>query len=332
MSLSSRCIIPKRPAAATKGLEPFHDKGRRGGLSRENDVALTHPPAPAVYHRGASLGSLKTDPGPTRPHLGRLGVQAHRGSTDTPRSGHPRRHPELQQRPDDRPRRPGRRRAASSEYFRDMPVLARQLRRRVLTDGTTEAVRHASVRSDSSPARSQEQDRLPSSSSTPYDGIPGTGSAFRTVFEIGASGSASRPVRSSTPTCAASPRSGSSCCSTPVLEHGFDYVAPVYLRHKFDGTITNNDRLPRSPAPFTASEVRQPIGGDFAFSGTAGLASTLRQDVWETDVARFGIDIWMTTMAVTQEAPRSANRTWGSRSATPRTPRPTSARCSGRSS
>jgi len=43
--------------------------------------------------------------------------------------------------------------------------------------------------------------------------------------------------------------------------------------------------------------LRQPIGGEF------GLAPKLvqrltKEDVWETDVARFGIDIWMTTIAV----------------------------------
>ncbi len=47
-------------------------------------------------------------------------------------------------------------------------------------------------------------------------------------------------------------------------------------------------------------EVRQPIGGDFGFSGR--LASHyLRQPVWETDVARFGIDIWMTTTALADD-------------------------------
>jgi hypothetical protein len=45
-------------------------------------------------------------------------------------------------------------------------------------------------------------------------------------------------------------------------------------------------------------EVRQPIGGDFGFSGT--LASHyLTKPVWDTLVARFGIDIWMTTHAIT---------------------------------
>jgi glucosylglycerate synthase len=43
--------------------------------------------------------------------------------------------------------------------------------------------------------------------------------------------------------------------------------------------------------------VRQPIGGDFGFSGR--LAEFyLTKEVWETDVARYGIDVWMTTTAI----------------------------------
>jgi hypothetical protein len=43
--------------------------------------------------------------------------------------------------------------------------------------------------------------------------------------------------------------------------------------------------------------LRQPIGGDFGFSQRLAR-HWLAQDVWESDVARFGIDIWMTTTAV----------------------------------
>ena len=44
--------------------------------------------------------------------------------------------------------------------------------------------------------------------------------------------------------------------------------------------------------------IRQPIGGDFAISRDVAKYY-IEQDVWDTDVARFGIDIWMTTSAVT---------------------------------
>ena len=84
----------------------------------------------------------------------------------------------------------------------------------------------------------------------------------------------------------------------PVTGRGFQFVAPVYLRHKYDGTITNNIVYNLTRALY-GKRVRQPIGGDFAFSREVAKFYA-EQDVWETDVARFGIDIWMTTTAITQ--------------------------------
>jgi hypothetical protein len=43
--------------------------------------------------------------------------------------------------------------------------------------------------------------------------------------------------------------------------------------------------------------VRQPLGGEVAASQRA-FRAFLSRDVWETDVARFGIHIWMTTLAI----------------------------------
>jgi len=84
----------------------------------------------------------------------------------------------------------------------------------------------------------------------------------------------------------------------PVLEGGYQFVAPVYVRHKYDGTITNNIVYNLTRALY-GKRIRQPIGGDFAISMDVADFYT-RQDVWMSDVARFGIDIWMTTSAVTQ--------------------------------
>jgi glucosylglycerate synthase len=84
----------------------------------------------------------------------------------------------------------------------------------------------------------------------------------------------------------------------PVLEKGYQYVSPVYVRHKYDGTITNNIVYNLTRALY-GKRIRQPIGGDFAISRDVAKFYT-EQDVWDTDVARFGIDIWMTTSAITQ--------------------------------
>jgi hypothetical protein len=130
---------------------------------------------------------------------------------------------------------------------------------------------------------------------TPYHGIPGKGSAFRTVFAIAdrlqakACAVVDSDLRSITP-------EWFELLLGPIVSRGFDYVAPMYLRHRFDGTITNSIVYPLTRALY-GREVRQPIGGEFGFSGR--LASHyLDKPVWETDVARFGIDIWMTTTAI----------------------------------
>ncbi len=129
----------------------------------------------------------------------------------------------------------------------------------------------------------------------PYHGLPGKGSAFRTIFQaadiLGARACAvvDSDLRSITPEWI-------HLLLAPVMNGTFDYVAPYYLRHKFDGTITNNVVYPLTRALY-GRQIRQPIGGEFGMSLPL-VQHYLRQPVWETDVARFGIDIWMTTEAV----------------------------------
>ena len=130
---------------------------------------------------------------------------------------------------------------------------------------------------------------------TPYHGVPGKGSALRTIFAIaerlGARACAvvDADLRSIAPEWI-------ELLLGPQVSHDFDYVAPFYLRHRYDGTITNSIVYPLTRSLY-GREVRQPIGGEFGFSGR--LASHyLTRPVWESDVARFGIDIWMTTTAL----------------------------------
>ncbi|HBH61995.1 MAG TPA: glycosyl transferase family 2 [Nitrospiraceae bacterium] len=133
---------------------------------------------------------------------------------------------------------------------------------------------------------------------TPYHGIPGKGSAFRTIFEIAESLNAKAcavvdsDLRSITPEWI-------ELLIKPVMEGNFDYVAPLYHRHKYDGTITNSIVYPVTRALY-GKRLRQPIGGDFGFSGRLARFY-LTKDVWESDVARFGIDIWMTPTAVAND-------------------------------
>ncbi len=84
----------------------------------------------------------------------------------------------------------------------------------------------------------------------------------------------------------------------PILFAGHDFVAPYYQRHKYDGTITNSIVYPLTRMLYGV-RVRQPIGGEFGVSARL-ISRYLERDDWETDVARYGIDIWMTTIAIAE--------------------------------
>lgn len=77
---------------------------------------------------------------------------------------------------------------------------------------------------------------------------------------------------------------------------GNDYVIPIYVRHKYDGTITNNITYPLTRALY-GLRTRQPIAGDFGFSGKLARVF-LTEKTWTDNVYLFGIDIWMTTIAI----------------------------------
>lgn len=131
-----------------------------------------------------------------------------------------------------------------------------------------------------------------------YRGIPGKGSAVRAIFEASNILEARACVlfdsdlRSITPEWTAQ-------MVNAVLEDGHDFVAPYYKRYKYDGTITNNIVYNLTRALY-GYRVRQPIGGDFALSLHL-VKKLMNQDVWESDIARFGIDIWLTTSAMVEK-------------------------------
>ncbi len=162
------------------------------------------------------------------------------------------------------------------------------------TDGTMEVVQNTTIEDFQSVLIHHRVEPI-FKITTPYHGIPGKGSAFRTIFVIAnalnvkACAVVDSDLRSITPEWL-------ELLVKPILDGGYDYVAPLYHRHKYDGTITNSIIYPLTRALY-GKRVRQPIGGDFGFSGK--LADFyLSKDVWDTDVAKYGIDIWMTTTAI----------------------------------
>lgn len=79
------------------------------------------------------------------------------------------------------------------------------------------------------------------------------------------------------------------------VNDGYDYVTPLYSRHQFDGTITNHLCYPIMFGLF-AVDIRQPIGGEFAFSSK--FMKYLLKQPWTESTGQYGIDIFMSLNAV----------------------------------
>jgi glucosylglycerate synthase len=130
-----------------------------------------------------------------------------------------------------------------------------------------------------------------------YQGTSGKGTAVRALFEVArelkvkAMVMVDSDLRSIVPEWV-------ELLAGPILKGGYDFVAPMYARYKYDGTITNAISYPLTRALYGA-RIRQPIGGDFAISGDL-VNRYLELDTFDELTARFGIDIWMTHSAINE--------------------------------
>ena len=82
----------------------------------------------------------------------------------------------------------------------------------------------------------------------------------------------------------------------PVLKNN-DLITPFYMRHRYDGTITNFICYPFTRGVY-GKYVRQPIGGDFGLSNNL-VQKLLESPLWNLkSIAKFGIDIFITHTAI----------------------------------
>ena len=251
--------------------------------------------------------------------IARLGTRRHHG-----------RHPELQERGDDRlrgPRGTGRARPVLPRP----PARRRQLRRRF-------ARRDPRVVVETEPPDYVEKillvrptNKLRASALTypEIDGVGGKGAALRTIFEIAAALDVQALVVVDSDLRSIVPE-WIELLAGPILKGGYDFVTPLYARYKYDGTITNTVTYPLTRALY-GHRIRQPIGGDFGVSGDL-VRHYLAADDWTDDVSKFGIDIWMTTYGPRRRVRGLPDAAGRQDPRSRRTRAPTSARCSARSS
>ncbi len=125
---------------------------------------------------------------------------------------------------------------------------------------------------------------------TPYEGLLGRGSAVRAVFEVAAALGAqvcivlSPDARDITPGWLGS-------LASPIISGQCEMVFADYDRPALESAAADHIVYPMLKLLY-GSQFRQVVGGDLAIRGDLAGQYALR-DVWETDVARHGLDIWL---------------------------------------
>jgi hypothetical protein len=86
---------------------------------------------------------------------------------------------------------------------------------------------------------------------------------------------------------------------TPVFREKFDFVAPLYTRHKFQGLLARNLLYPMSRALFRCG-IRELYSEEWGFSGRLATAC-LNQDVWHEEPIRARPEAWMAISAISND-------------------------------
>ena len=86
---------------------------------------------------------------------------------------------------------------------------------------------------------------------------------------------------------------------TPVLREKFDFVAPLYTRHKFQGLLARNLLYPMSRAIFCHG-IRELYSDEWGFSGRLA-AACLSQDVWHEESIQTRPEAWMAISAISSD-------------------------------
>jgi len=182
---------------------------------------------------------------------------------------------------------------AFSRYFpRDRSVL-------INSDGGSEddtpgMVRNASI-DDTDTVTLSHSLRTVHRISTPYHGVPGKGNALRQIMTAAELTQARAVAVLNADVTGITPE-GVAALIRPVRDQQFDYVAPVYHRHPLEGPLVTQLVRPLMRATY-GWQVREPVAPEFGCSNRF-VSHCLEQDVWDTELGRVGIDLWVTGEAL----------------------------------
>lgn len=130
---------------------------------------------------------------------------------------------------------------------------------------------------------------------TPQTGGPGKGNGVRTILKIAQDRDAAA-VALVDGDLTSIESSWIQKLVLPIVEEN-DLVVPYYLRHRYDGVITNQIAFPLTNVLFGIG-VRQPIGGEYGLSARL-VKHLLQHELFPED---FGIDIFITLVGESEKA------------------------------
>lgn len=82
----------------------------------------------------------------------------------------------------------------------------------------------------------------------------------------------------------------------PIFQEHFDFVTPVYRRHRFEGILVTNLLYPMMTALY-GRQLREPRPAEFAFSGEFA-GRLVDHDLWTADAGRLGPEVCFTVEAL----------------------------------
>ena len=131
-----------------------------------------------------------------------------------------------------------------------------------------------------------------------FNGAPSPGLALRTILSSSDLLRAKACAVVSPATSSASPEWVANLLR-PAFRDNFDFVAPLYSRHKFQGLLARNLLHPMTRALF-GRRIRELYSDEWAFSSRLG-SFCLNEDVWHEEPVRSRPEAWMGVSALTSD-------------------------------
>lgn len=131
-----------------------------------------------------------------------------------------------------------------------------------------------------------------------FSGAPSPGLALRTILSSSDLLRAKACAVVSPATSSTSPEWVANLLR-PAFRDSFDFVAPLYSRHKFQGLLARNLLYPMTRALF-GRRIRELYSDEWAFSNRLG-GFCVNEDVWHEEPVRWRPEAWMGISALTSD-------------------------------